>query len=93
MSREDKEVKCVLELKLWVFVSTIVIVRKELINQVRHNINKSKFNLRMVGIYVMPLRMQQFYNLLLLWQHRFCQEHSQTRCCTRSLTARQNKSG
>lgn len=36
------------------FMSTIVIVRKELINQVRHNI--TKFNLRMVRVYVMCLR-------------------------------------
>lgn len=68
------------------FMSTVVILRKEIINQVRHDINNSKFNLRMVRVYVTCLRMQQSCKLLLLWQHRFCQEHNQSRCCTHSLT-------
>lgn len=71
---------------------TRVIVRKELINQVRHNITNLKFNLRMLRVYVACLRIQSCKQLL-LWQHRFCQEHSQTRCCIHSLTARQSKSG
>lgn len=66
MSREHKEVNCILEVKLWMFMSTVVIVRKEIINQVRHDINNSKFNLRMVRVYVTCLRMQQSCKLLLL---------------------------
>lgn len=40
------------------FMNTIVMVRKGLINQVRHNIINFKFNLRMVKVHATCVRME-----------------------------------